>query len=71
MPNIHNISCNHVLNFLLKNWFTIFHRKWSHVQLKKWNLRVTVPDHWSRELNIKTALSIVKQSWLPKSEFLV
>jgi len=69
-PNVHNIKSKDILKFMLSNWFTINHQKWSHVQLKKGGLRVTIPNHWNKILNIKTALSIFKQSWIDKDDFL-
>jgi len=69
-PNIHNIKSKDILKFMLSNWFHINHQKWSHIQLKKWNLRITIPNHWNKILNIKTVLSIFKQSWIDKDEFL-
>ena len=69
-PNIHNIKSKDILKFMLSKWFHINHQKWSHVQLRKWNLRITIPNHWNKILNIKTVLSIFKQSWIDKNEFL-
>ena len=68
MPNIHNITCDDVLSILFMKWFKISHQKWSHIQLKKDDLRVTVPNHWSKTLNIRTVFSILKQSWLSKKD---
>ena len=70
MPNIHNIKSSDILKFLLKNWFEISHQKWSHVQLKNWTFKVTVPNHWNKILNIKTIVSILKQSNIDKNNFL-
>ena len=70
MPNIHNISSKEIISFLIKNWFEIHHQKWSHIQLKKWTLKVTIPNHQTKILNIKTILSIFKQSWISKDEYL-
>jgi predicted RNA binding protein YcfA (HicA-like mRNA interferase family) len=69
-PNIFNIKSKDIIRFLLNNWFEISHQKWSHVQLKNWTLKVTVPDHPNKSLNIKTIISIFKQSWIDKSKFL-
>ena len=69
MPNINNLNSKQVLNFLLKNWFEIHHQKWSHIQLKKWSLRVTIPNHWNKILNIRTVYSILRQSWFIREDF--
>ena len=68
-PNIHNTNAKDVLKFMLKQWFTISHQKGSHVQLKKWSLRITIPHHGNKTLNIKTLLSIFRQSWIDKDDF--
>jgi len=69
-PNIHNVKSKDILSFLLNNWFKIHHQKWSHVQLTDWTLKVTIPNHWNKILNIKTVLSIFRQSWIDKNCFL-
>lgn len=69
-PNIYNIKSKDILKFLLNNWFEISHQKWSHIQLKKWTLKVTIPNHPNKSLNIKTIISIFKQSWTDKNSFL-
>jgi predicted RNA binding protein YcfA (HicA-like mRNA interferase family) len=69
-PNIYNIKSNEILKFLLSNWFEISHQKWSHIQLKNWKLKVTIPNHPEKSLNIKTIISIFKQSWIDKDDFL-
>lgn len=69
-PNIFNIKSKDILNFLLKNWFEISHQKWSHIQLRKWTHKVTIPNHSNKTLNIKTIISIFKQSWIDKNDFL-
>lgn len=68
-PSIHNISSREVIQILLKKWFTVSHQKGSHVQFKKWSLRVTVPDHGKKVLNIRTTMSIIRQSGLSKEDF--
>ena len=70
MPNIHNIKSSDILKFLINSWFIISNKRWSHVQLKKWTLKVTVPNHWSKILNIKTVMNIFKQSWIDKNKYL-
>ncbi len=70
MPSINNITSKQVLDFLLNNDFEINHQKWSHIQLRKGQLRVTIPNHWNKTLNINTITSILKQSWFWKQEFL-
>lgn len=69
-PNIHNIKAKDILKFLLKNWFEISHQKWSHIQLKKWSFKVTIPNHSDKSLNIKTIISILKQAQIDKDNFL-
>jgi predicted RNA binding protein YcfA (HicA-like mRNA interferase family) len=69
-PNIHNVKSKDILKFMLQNWFKISHQKWSHIQLKKWIFKITIPNHWSKTLNIKTTLSIFRQSWIDKNDFL-
>lgn len=69
-PNIHNIKSKDILKFLLKNWFEISHQKWSHIQLKKWTFKVTIPNHSDKSLNIKTIISILKQAQIDKDNFL-
>jgi len=69
-PNIHNITAKDILKFLLNNWFEVSNQKWSHIQLKKWTLKVTIPNHVWKTLNIKTIISIFKQSWIDKNIFL-
>ncbi len=69
-PNIHNIRSKDILNYMLKNWFEVCNQKWSHVQLKNWNFKITIPNHWNKTLNIKTVLSIFRQSWIDKKYFL-
>lgn len=69
-PNIHNIKAKDILKFLLKNWFEISHQKWSHIQLKKWTFKVTIPNHSDKSLNIKTIISIFKQAQIDKNNFL-
>jgi predicted RNA binding protein YcfA (HicA-like mRNA interferase family) len=70
MPNIHNIKSIDILKYLLNNWFEKHHQKWSHVQLRKDDLKVTIPNHWNKILNIKTILSILRQSGMDKNNFL-
>jgi len=69
-PNIHNIKSKDILKFMLKNWFEIHNQKGSHIQLKKSNIKITIPNHWNKILNIKTILSIFRQSWINKGEYL-
>lgn len=70
MPKIHNIKSSEILKFMLKNWFEIHNQKWSHIQLKKWNKKITIPNHSNKILNIKTILSIFKQSGIDKDDYL-
>ena len=44
-PNIHNIKSKDILKFMLQNWFNISHQKWSHIQLKNENIKITIPNH--------------------------
>ena len=69
-PNIHNVKSRDILKFMICNWFEINYQKWSHIQLRKKSLRITIPNHWNKILNIKTVLSIFKQSWIDKEDFL-
>lgn len=69
-PNIYNIKSKDILKFLLSSWFEVSHQKWSHIQLKNWTLKVTVPNHSNKTLNIKTIISIFRQSWIDKNLFL-
>lgn len=69
-PNIHNIKSKEIIKYLLNNWFLISHQKWSHIQLKKWTFKVTIPNHWDKSLNIKTIISIFKQANIDKLDFL-
>ena len=34
------------------------------------SLKLTIPNHWNNVLNIKTVLSIFKQSWIDKRDYL-
>jgi len=70
MPNIHNIKSWDILRFLLKNWFKVSHQRWSHIQLICWTLKVTIPNHWNKILNIKTIISILRQSNIDRNIFL-
>lgn len=69
-PNIHNIKSKDILKYLLNNWFIVSNQKWSHIQLKKGTFKVTIPNHWDKSLNIKTVISIFKQSNIDKLDFL-
>ncbi len=70
MINIKNVTSKQVIKIMKKLWFIEFHKKWSHIQMKKWFYRITIPDHWNKTLNIKTLYSIIKQSNLTIDEFL-
>ena len=70
MPSIHNIASKIILKFLAKEGFEVNHQKGSHVQLRKDNLLVTVPDHGNKILKVKTTLSILKQAQIDKKYFL-
>jgi predicted RNA binding protein YcfA (HicA-like mRNA interferase family) len=70
MPNIHNITSKDILKFMLENWFEISNQKGSHIQLKKEKLKITIPNHSNKSLNIKTVISIFRQSSIDKNIYL-
>lgn len=70
MPNIYNIKSKDILKFMLSNWFVIHHQRWSHIQLLNWNIKITIPNHWNKVLNIKTIISIFRQSGIDKEVYL-
>lgn len=69
-PKLKNLTSAYVLKFLLGQGFEVSHRKGSHVQLKNGELRVTVPDHGHKALNIRTVMSILRQSQVDRDDFL-
>jgi len=68
MPNLKNLTAKQIVNFLKKIWFEITHQEWSHVQMKRWFLRVTIPQHSKKALNIKTVYSIIRQANITKED---
>lgn len=70
MPKLQNITSTELLKYFFKNWFEMHNQRWSHIQLKKWSKKITIPHHPKKTLNIKTVLSIFKQSGLDKENFL-
>ncbi len=71
MPKLPALSAREIINILTKHGFKIVGRKGSHIRLKKKNKGtsiVIVPDH--KELAPGTLMSIIRQSKLPKEEFI-
>ena len=70
MPNIRNISGKQMLQFFLKEGFVLHHQKGSHIQLKKEDFHITIPNHGKKILKVATTLSILKQAGIEKAYFL-
>ena len=71
MARLRVLSGREVCEILAKHEFTEVRRKDSHIIMQKVEsgstLTVPVPDH--KELRTGTLMSIIRQSWLPKSLF--
>ncbi len=72
MPKLPVLSAHEIIKYLLSNGFKIVGRKGSHIRLKKKvngkAIIVIVPNH--KEIAPGTLLSIIRQSKIPKEEFL-
>ncbi|PJA48480.1 MAG: hypothetical protein CO170_02605 [candidate division SR1 bacterium CG_4_9_14_3_um_filter_40_9] len=68
MPNIKNLTSDQIIKFLLNIGFEIIHQEGSHVQMRRGYLRVTVPHHGKKVLNIKTVYSIIRQTNITKED---
>ena len=71
MARLRVLSGREVCEILAKHEFTEVWRKGSHIIMQKVEsgstITVPVPDH--KELRLGTLMSIIRQSWLPKSLF--
>ena len=71
MARLRVLSGREVCEILAKHEFTEVRRKGSHIIMQKVEsgstLTVPVPGH--KELRLGTLMSIIRQSWLPKSLF--
>jgi len=69
MPKLPALKPRDVIRALESGGFHIARQSGSHVQLKKGNRLVTVPNH-PRDLKPGTLRSIIRQSGLTRDEFL-
>ena len=71
MARLRVLSGREVCEILANHEFTEVRRKGSHTIMQKVEsgstITVPVPDH--KELRLGTLMSIIRQSWLPKSLF--
>lgn len=69
MPELPSLRPRKVIRALESAGFYVARQSGSHVQLKKGNLLVTVPNH-PRDLNPSILRSIIRQARLTREEFL-
>ena len=69
MPKLPLLKPKKVIRALESTGFHVARQTGSHVQLKKGNLLVTVPNH-PRDLSLSTLRSILRQAHLSLEEFL-
>ncbi len=69
MPKLPSLKPRKVLRALESAGFYVVRQTGSHIQLKKGNRLVTVPNH-PRDLTRGTLRSIIRQAGLSREEFL-
>jgi Predicted periplasmic or secreted lipoprotein len=70
MPKLPVLKPRQVINVLQRAGFRQVRQKGSHMQFKRGNLLVTVPNH-PGDLNPQVLRSILRQSQLTEDEFLI
>jgi predicted RNA binding protein YcfA (HicA-like mRNA interferase family) len=70
MPKLPVLKPRQVMSALEKAGFRQVRQRGSHVQFKRGNLLVTVPNH-PGDLNLHVLRSILRQSQMTQEEFLV